>query len=324
MQVELLLIPGAPASVIAGLIDFFQVANLELRQRKNHLCRITTVSPRNGPVALNGGMQIVPDRVGLFESNADLLIVPAIGPQIGRVKTSLQPEAHWIRAKAEQGIRVASVCTGAFLLASTGLLDGQSATTHWLFANRFRRMFPGIHLEIEKLVVDNGTFLTSGGSNAFYDLALHVTEQYLGREIALTCAHHLLLDTDRISQTPFMSFTAQKHHEDLEIKKAQEFLEKEFASEVSLERLASRVGLSGRSFKRRFKKATGDTPSAYLQRLRIEWARDRLARTEDSIEAITYAVGYENAGFFRALFKRYTGTTPFQYRRKHSRIRAAV
>lgn len=322
MQIEILLLPKAPASVVTGLLEFFEIANLDLEERKTRkLCQVRTVAMRPGPILLNGRVSLEPDIVGLSEETTDLVIVPAIGPHIARIRKELAPEREWILAKARNGARIASVCTGAFLLASTGLLDNRSATTHWLFGSLFRRMFPKVHLEIDRLVVDNGTILTSGGSNAFYDLALHIVEESWGREISLACAQHLLLDTDRISQTPFMAFASQKQHGDSEIALAQSILEKEFQSEVSLETLAIRVGLSSRSFNRRFKLATGDPPSVYIQRLRIEWAKTRLTKTDDSIEEICYSVGYENLGFFRALFKRLTGTTPNQYRQRHSIMR---
>ncbi|AYV54070.1 helix-turn-helix domain-containing protein [Leptospira kmetyi] len=318
MEVVILLLPGAPASVITGLCEFFEIAGLDLNtRRRSGLCRVRTLALQSEPVALHGKVQIVPDLVGRC-SDADVVIVPAIGPNVKNVKRRFSLEIEWLKEVASQGTRIASVCSGAFVLAATGLLHKKSATTHWLFAPLFRRMFPTISLDIDKLVIDNGQFLTSGGSNAFYDLGLHILEQFLGREIALQCAKHFLLDTDRISQTPFMMFSVQKHHGDESVAAAQTILEKDFSSSLSMDDVAQRVGLSSRSFKRRFKNATGDPPSTYLQRLRVEYAKRRLEEGDESVEEISYAVGYENVGFFRLLFKRYAGNTPLEHRKKFS------
>jgi len=319
MRIGLLLLPEAPASVVTGLIDFFELVGVDIkRRRRGGLCNVRTIALQSNPIRLHGGIEIRADIVGRSDEETDLVIIPALGPHVRGIGRRFGMEIEWLRYVAARGTRIASVCSGAFLLASTGLIDDRSATTHWLFAPLFRRMFPNVRLDIDRLVVDSGQFLTSGGSNAFYDLALHVVEQSLGREVALACARHLLLDTDRVSQTPFMAFSAQKHHDDEIAAKAQSILEHEFSSQVSIEMLAERVGASARTFKRRFKQATGDSPVVYLQRLRIESARKRLAETNDSIEAISYSVGYENVGFFRLLFKRHAGFTPAEYRRKHS------
>ncbi|RHX94768.1 AraC family transcriptional regulator [Leptospira yasudae] len=318
MDVVILLIPGAPASVITGLCEFFEFAGIDLEnRRKPPICRVRTAAIQSEPVQLHGNVQIKPDLVGRCEKT-DLVIVPAVGPNVFNLKRRCGLEIEWLKDASTKADRIASVCSGAFLLAATGLLDGLSATTHWQFASFFRRMFPTVHLDINKLVIDQGKFLTSGGSNAFYDLSLHVLEQSLGREVALKCAKHFLLDSDRISQTPFMTFATQKHHDDQPIATAQDILENEFNTAISMESLAQRVGISSRSLKRRFKEATGEPPSTYLQRLRIEWARRRLEETGDSIEEVSYAVGYENVGFFRVLFKRYIGMTPLEHRRRHS------
>lgn len=316
----ILLVPDAPASVVTGLSEFFEIAGLDMNERRaKRPCRVRTASVQADRVPLRGKVIIEPDIVGRMTEPCDLVIVPALGPNVAGIRRRLGMEIEWLKDAASRGTRIASVCSGAFLLASTGLIDDREATTHWLFAPLFRRMFPRVKLNVDRLVIDTGKFLTSGGSNAFYDLALHVIEQSLGRDTALSCARHFLLDTNRVSQTPFIAFSAQKHHGDAGIGAAQTILEKEFSTALSIDTIADRVGMSPRNFKRKFKQVTGDAPSVYLQRLRIEWARNRLAETGDSIESISYAVGYENVGFFRLLFKRHTGLTPFDYRKKNSR-----
>ncbi len=322
VKIGLLLLPQAPASVVTGLIDFFRLVGLDDRGRRiAEPCTIETLAFSAEPLPLSSGVTMIPDQLARDAEGLDLVLVPAIGPDVHTVRRRFGVEVAWLREAARSSTRLASVCTGAFVLGETGLLNGRSATTHWLFGRTFRRRFPEVKLELDRLVVDAGQFLSSGGSNSFYDLALYIVEQNLGREMAMTVARHLLLDTDRVVQTPFMAFSPQKRHGDQIITAAQQIMETEYRTSLSIEQLAARLGLSDRSLKRRFKQATGDSPIVYLQRLRVEDARRRLSETDESVEEISYAVGYESVGFFRTVFKRHTGAGPQNYRKNQQRLR---
>ncbi|NQY62725.1 MAG: helix-turn-helix domain-containing protein [Alteromonadaceae bacterium] len=175
---------------------------------------------------------------------------------------------------------------------------------------------PFIRLETDQLVVDNGDVICAGGSMAYIDLSLYLVEKYLGKEVASDCAKLLVFDPVREKQSPYMSFQAQKDHEDQPILKAQEWLESHFKQEVSLDSLAEHVGLSSRTFKRRFKQATNENPINYLQRIRVEQAKNKLEKTTEPVNKIIWSVGYEDISSFRQLFKRFTGLTPRDYRQK--------
>ena len=223
----------------------------------------------------------------------------------------------WLVDRFERGASIASICTGAFLLAETGLLDHKRATTHWGYADLFRKRYPKVKLHLESLVTDEGNLFCSGGAHSYLDLSLYLVEKYCGYEVAVQCAKSLLLDMGRTSQTPYAIFEFQKNHQDRDILKAQDWIEQHFSQEIILEELADLCSMSIRNFKRRFKKATGDTPLGYVQRFRIEAAKRLLQKSRQGIEEIAYEAGYNDAGFFREIFKRYTGISPASYRRKY-------
>lgn len=316
MRFGLLLLPEIPSSIVAGLIEFFQVAALSPLGKD---LKLETVSMRPGALRLNGGLSIEADVVGPAKTSFDLFLIPAIGMNTSRIQERFGLELAYVKELARRETRIASICSGAFLLAETGLLSGRAATTHWRLAERFRRRFADVDLQIERMVVDSGPVLTSGGSNAFYDLALYVLEQHVGYESAQFVANHLLVDSRRAAQSPFMPVLSQKVHSDSLAKEAQFYLEQRFREEISPDTLAHHVGVSVRSLFRRFKAATGSSPVTYQQRLRVEAARRRLSESDDTVEEISLSVGYESVSFFRQVFKKHTGFNPLEYRRRFQR-----
>jgi transcriptional regulator GlxA family with amidase domain len=227
----------------------------------------------------------------------------------------------WLVERAGDGASIASVCTGAFLLAETGLLDGKRATTHWGFADEFRRRYPKVHLTPECLITDEGNLFCAGGAHSYFDLSLYLVEKYCGYEVASQCARALLLEMGRASQVPFAIFEYQKHHKDKEILRVQNLMEQTDGGKLSMEKLAEEAGMSLRNFKRRFRGATGESPLAYLQRYRIEKAKRLLENPANNIAEVSRRIGYENTGFFRDLFKRHTRMTPNAYRERLLRKR---
>ncbi len=250
--------------------------------------------------------------------DADLIIIPSQG-----FFFEPQGEAHvervkWLKEWHQKGADLASICTGAFTLASTGLLDGKSATTHWGMAKQFRKAFPSVDLRIDLMVTDEGRLFCGGGITADLNLSLYLIKKYCGREIALQSARCMLVDLDRISQAPFAVFDPEKNHSDGEILKSQEWMEENYSDSVNLKVLAEKTGMSLRQFNRRFKSATGETGLKYLQLVRVEAAKRDLTDTDRSFEEISLSVGYENVSFFRRIFKGNTNLTPAVYRRKFS------
>jgi transcriptional regulator GlxA family with amidase domain len=214
---------------------------------------------------------------------------------------------------------IGTTCTGAFFLAETGLLDGRVATTNWSFASYFQKLYPDVNLKPERILTEDNGIICSGATTSFLDLCLYIIEKFSSSKLANRCAKSLLIEPNRRSQSPYFIFDYQKNHGDEKVLVAQSYMEEKFTETISVEALASDLGISPRHFKRRFKSATGDSPLSYLQRIRIEAAKLQLETTRESIDEITWQVGYEDSNSFRKLFKKFTGLSPREYRDRFSR-----
>ena len=225
----------------------------------------------------------------------------------------------WLSEMHAQGAMLCSACSGVLLLAETGLLDGREATIHWAFARTFRRNFPNVRLRLEKVLVTTGErqqFVMSGASASWHDLVLYLVARHFGPPAAQAIAKFMLLQWHVDGQAPYAVFETPTDHGDAAVLDAQQWLSDHFTVAAPVDEMVRRSGLAERSFKRRFKKATGYSPIAYVQHLRIEAAKRRLERTTVPIDEISWNVGYEDPAFFRRLFKRITRITPGDYRRK--------
>jgi transcriptional regulator GlxA family with amidase domain len=229
----------------------------------------------------------------------------------------------WIKEQYNNGAEVASLCLGAFLLASTGLLKGKRCSTHWLAANEFRNTFPDVNLVEDKIITDEQGIYSSGGAYSSLNLILYLVEKFAGRQAAVFCSKAFQIDIQRDSQSPFMIFKGQKEHEDESIKKAQEYIESNFQDKITVDQLASMLALSRRNLERRFKKATANTVIEYVQRVKIEAAKISLESSRENINEVMYKIGYSDPKAFRVTFKKITGLSPIQYRNKYNREMAA-
>jgi transcriptional regulator GlxA family with amidase domain len=265
---------------------------------------------------------------GFFSVNAedlrkikkcDLVIIPSLGHDYESTLTENTKLITWIRDQYKNGAEVASICTGAFLLAATGLLDGKTCSTHWNAAANFKRMFPNIDLQTDKLVTSGEGIYTNGGAYSFLNLILFLVEKYFDRETAIVCSKIFQIDIERSSQSPFFIFQAQKNHGDEVIGKAQSYIEKNLSEKISFETLASRLAISRRNFDRRFIKATGNTPVEYLQRVKVEVAKKTLEKGRKTIFEVMNDVGYSDDKAFREIFRRITGMSPLDYKAKFNR-----
>ncbi len=214
------------------------------------------------------------------------------------------------------GVHVGSICSGAFLLAETGLLDGKTATTHWGLCDQLQFRYPTITVLPEKTVTDEGDLYCSGGANSGGDLALHLVRKYCGVKTALQCSKAMVVDPFRTEQLPYSSAKFRKDHGDRSVASAQEWLERNYNQPVSIAALAEKAAMGRRTFERRFKNATGDSPLQYLQRVRVEQAKLLLENKDAAFDEITYTVGYEDASSFRRVFQKTTGLPPGSYRKK--------
>lgn len=264
----------------------------------------------------DGLFSVHPDQLCRDVKKTELIIIPAIEPHALPLNTEF---IDWIAAQYGRGAEVASLCVGAFMLASTGLLNGKKCTTHWLAADNFRKMFPQVELVPEKIITDEQGIYSSGGAYSFINLVLYLVEKYCGRDVAVFLSKLFEIELERSSQAPFNIFMGQKGHEDEPIKKAQEYIESNVDKKISVDQLAGLFLISRRNFERRFKKATANTPVEYLQRVKIEAAKKSLESGRENINEVMYAVGYSDSKAFRTTFKKITGLSPLDYRKKYCR-----
>ena len=249
----------------------------------------------------------------------DLIIIPAVNGEMNKVIESNKDFFPWINHQYKNGAEVASLCVGAFLLASTGLLNGKKCSTHWMASNAFRQMFPEVELVSEKIITDEQGIYSSGGATSFWNLLLYMIEKYIDREMAILAAKYYEIEIDRNSQSSFIMFQGQKEHEDEPVKKAQEFIENNFQDRLSVEQLADMFAIGRRSLERRFKKATSNTVVEYIQRVKIEAAKKSFETSRKNINEVMNDVGYTDTKAFRNIFKKTTGLSPVEYRNKYNK-----
>ena len=251
--------------------------------------------------------------------STDIIIIPAVNKNFETILKKNKALIEWVKQQYLAGAEVASLCTGAFLLASTGLLKGKQCSTHWQAANAFKDLFPFVELNTDKLITDNSGLYTTGGAISSMNLILYLLEKYYGRETAIHIAKIFEIDINRSSQSPFIIFVGQKNHEDDEIRKAQLFMENNVGEKILVSDLADKFAIGRRHFDRRFIKATGNTPAEYLQRIKVEAAKKDLETTRKTVNEVMYDSGYSDTKAFREVFKKYTGLSPVEYRNKYNK-----
>lgn len=248
----------------------------------------------------------------------DLVIIPAVSYDGNLVKENAAL-ISWIREEYKAGAEIATMCSGAFLLAATGLLEGKTCSTHWNLAANFKRLYPNINLQIDKLITAEKGIYTNGGAFSFLNMVLFLVEKYFDRRTAIFCSKIFQIDMDRTSQSPFFIFQTQKNHGDELVCQAQTYIEENLSEKISFEELASKLAISRRNFDRRFIKATGNTPVEYLQRVKVEVAKSTLEKGRKSIFEVMNEVGYSDDKAFREVFKKIAGLSPLDYRAKYNK-----
>ncbi|NUY79503.1 helix-turn-helix domain-containing protein [Flavobacterium sp. MAH-1] len=249
----------------------------------------------------------------------DMVVIPAVYGDLPQALERNKPALSWIVDMHKQGAEIASLCLGAFLLADTGLIDGKRCSTHWAYYNEFRSQFPNVEIVDGAIITDEGRIYSSGGANSIWNMLLYLLEKHTNRDIAILSAKYFAIDIDRDNQNAFTIFRAQKDHRDPEILKAQDFIEDNFTEKITIDILADKVNVSRRSFERRFKSATNNTVSEYIQRVRIESAKRSFEASLKHVNEVMYDVGYTDTKSFRDVFKKVTGLTPVEYRNKYSK-----
>jgi len=278
--------------------------------------RVTTASVDGHPVRCDGSVHIKPETALSDIRKIDLIFVSTTGLSVDDVVEHYAPVVPWLQRWHKRGCAIASVCSGVELVAATGLLDGKRSTTHWAMADRFREKYPKVKWMPELMVTEDRGFYCGGGVHAALDLSLYLVEKFCGHDVAVQSAKALLIETPRAWQAGFAIVPLKTEHNDDSISTAQEWLHENFHRSFPLDALARRVGMSLRNFVRRFKKATGDSPLMYLQKLRVAAAKRLLESDRRAVQEISNAVGYQDTAFFRQLFERHTGGSPSAYRQR--------
>lgn len=307
---------------IVGTVEIFSRANnywIQQGNEQKYQLQVAGTAPKkqyiNNLVALN------PDTYIQDITKTDLIIIPSAMP--GDDTADAQIMFDWIKLQYKAGAEIASMCSGAFILASTGIMDGRSCSTHWSHAQRFREMYPQVTLHSDRLITDEKGIYTNGGAYSFLNLVIYLIEKYYDRQTAIFCSKVFQIELERNSQSAFTIFTGQKQHGDTMVEQAQAYIESNIGERISVEELASKFAIGRRNFDRRFIKATGNTPVEYAQRVKIESAKKALESTRSTINEVMYEVGYSDVKAFREVFRKITGLSPQEYKTKYNKEAAA-
>ncbi len=267
----------------------------------------------------NGLFTISPDALISEVKKTDLIIIPAMHGDLQQAIELNKAFLPWIVEQYNNGAEVAGLCIGTFFLAATGLLKGKQCATHWRFVNEFRSQYPDAKLVDNKIMTEDDGIYTSGGAYSYLNLMVYLVEKFSGREIAIMVAKGFMIDIDRNSQSPFLIFSGQKDHDDTDILKAQEYIELNFQEKISVDQLAELLSVGRRSLERRFKKATSNTISEYIQRVKVEAAKKSFESSRKTINEVMYDVNYTDNKAFRTVFRKVTGLSPIEYRNKYNK-----
>ncbi len=307
-------------SSIVGSYKIFTRANAYWREtKKKELFKIELGGISKKVEFYDGLFTVKPHTHISTITKTDLIIIPSLNHNYQKAVKGNQALIDWIEKQYRNGAEIASICTGAFLLASSGLLDGRTCSTHWSAAENLKIMFPKVNVQTDKLITDEKGIYTNGGAYSFLNLLIYLVEKYYDRQTAIFCSKVFQIEIDRQTQSTFTIFTGQKLHGDEMVKKAQAYIESRLDEKISVEGLSSRFAVGRRNFDRRFIKATGNTPLEYSQRVKIESAKKAFETTRKTINEVMYDVGYSDVKAFREVFRKVTGMSPLEYRSKYNK-----
>lgn len=328
--VAILAVPEASASVIYGMYDLFRSAgrdwNLIVEGAPGaELLRPLVVARESGTFGVGNGVRITPELTLEACPPPDIVCVPEllVAPDVPP-SGQFDVEVRWLRDCYDRGAIVATACSGALLLAEAGLLKGVEATTHWAFCDLLRRHYPGVRVREQAALVASGEgqrLVMAGGGTSWLDLTLYLIARATNVEIAMQTARVFLIDWHDVGQQPFASLARARQVDDAVIARCQVWIAEHYAEAAPVAAMVRLSGLPERTFKRRFRHATGLGPLEYVHTVRLEEAKQMLEAENAPVETVAHAVGYEDAGFFNRLFRRKVGLTPGQYRRRFGALR---
>jgi transcriptional regulator GlxA family with amidase domain len=325
-RISVVATPDSMVSPVSGIFETLKSAGAmaapeDRDGQRGEPFEVEIVSERAGTIEGPSGLTINAQRSVGEVDRTDVVIVPsmALDEEVDWMPGRYPALVAWIRTMHDRGATVCSACSGGMLTAETGLLDGHEATTHWVTEAYFREHHPDVVLRLDEALVvsgEGGRLVTSGAATAWHDLAMYLVARHVGPATAQALARFHLVQWHRGGQGAYQVFDPGTDHGDAVVLAAQRWIADNYAVAAPVAEMVRRSGLSSRTFKRRFRAATGETTISYVQRIRVERAKRGLETGSVPIEEISWAVGYEDAASFRRLFKRVTGLTPGEYRRR--------
>jgi transcriptional regulator GlxA family with amidase domain len=318
-----IIVPNGEGNNLSSIVGAYKILSRANEYWKaNHKKQLFTIQLAgvSKKVEFNEGLFTVKPHTSISAiEKTNIIIVPSLNHNFQKAIRSNKMISDWIAKQYKSGAEIATICTGAFMLAPTGLLDGKSCSTHWSAADTFRTMFPKVNLQPDQLITDENGICTNGGAFSFLNLMIYLVEKYFDRQTAIFCSKIFQIEMDRKSQSEFSIFTGQKMHGDEMVVKAQLHLEKNINKQISIEELSSKLSVGRRTFDRRFIKATGNTPVEYSQRVKVESAKKAFESTRKTVNEVMYEVGYSDNKAFREVFRKITGMSPLEYRAKYNK-----
>lgn len=310
-------------STIACIVGAYEIFNAANDRRKadgrKELFKVELAGVSKQAEFGNGLLMVNTQALISDINKTDLIVIPSLTHELKHFSKGNQQLADWIVRQYRNGAEIASMCTGAFMLASTGLVNGKNCSTHWIAAEAFRYMFPKVNIKAENLITDEHGIYTNGGGYSFLNLAIYLVEKYYDRQVAIYCSKIFQIELDRHSQSAFMIFKGQKSHGDEMVRQAQAYIEDHLDEKISVQELSSMFAIGRRNFDRRFIKATHNTPVEYWQRVKIESAKKTLETTRKNVNEVMYEVGYSDVKAFREVFRKITGMSPLEYKQKFNK-----
>jgi transcriptional regulator GlxA family with amidase domain len=321
IEVVIPALEGTASLGTAGLMDALNKADhagaLSGDPGFSRLFHVSLIGLRSSPVRCRDGVQLTPSVVAPRAPFIDLVVVPGLDDDLDGSFELNRSWAPWIARWHDAGARIASSCTGAFLLAEAGILAGKPVTTHWLFAEQLQQRYPSVEVLADRMIIDTGDVISSGGATAFLNLVLYLVERFGGHARATIAAKILLVDGHRASQLPYVAALPWRSHDDLIVHEIQQHIDTHLDEPLQTGKLASQFGLSVRSLNRRFTAATGRGPRAYLQQVRVRQAQRLLETTSEPVDQVRRTAGYRDPAAFRRAFKQTTGLSPNGYRNRY-------
>ncbi len=309
-------------SSLVTFMDIFQMAQQLLQDEqhnsKTRELKIKLVSTDGKPILCQNNI-LLNVHCGLEDvhntDSADIIIITSIHD----VDTTLREQSFmvdWLKEQHKKGTTLVTICTGSFLLAETGLLDGKETTTHWSMKDEFKKRYPAVKMNSEKMVINHGNIYCSAGAGSSTDLAYCLLEKYYGHSLAARTAKFFVHDFRRCSQSVYTIYDTKTDHTDKEILKTQYWIQENLSEPLKINELSDMSCMSQRTFERRFKKASGDTPIVYIQKMKVEKAKEKLETTNLSFDEISYNLGYRNSSSFRKIFVKWVNLLPSEYRER--------